>query len=379
VTFTIDPATKLVCTISGSTVSFTGKGTCTIDANQAGNENYNAAPQAQQPVNVGKGSQEITFSSTAPSNATVGGPTYIVEATASSRLAVSFSSETPAVCSVSVSTVSFSSAGNCTIDANQPGDVNYEEAMTKTQTFAVHQLSQSISFTSSPPSSATVGGSSYTVAATATSTLAVSFSSATPSVCTISGPTVSFVGAGTCTVDANQAGNAEYAPALQVQQSFAVAAAPTPPGPPPPIVQVKPPVIPNSSFRVTGATLSLATYAITFAESVADPGTFSWVLTFENGKFGLFGPTIKKCKAGLIRLRGKCRPARVLFARGSETVASAGNVTFTVRPTSAGVKALRKAFKQNKGLPVTANVTFQSARGGQPVSRVQSLIVKGRR
>jgi hypothetical protein len=54
-------------------------------------------------------------------------------------------------------------------------------------------------------------------------------------------------------------------------------------------------------------------------------------------------------------------------------------VAFTVRPTSAGVKALRKAFKQNKGLPVTAYVTFQSARGGAPVSRVQSLIVKGRR
>jgi hypothetical protein len=379
VTFTIDLTSKSVCTVSGSTVSFTGKGTCTIDANQAESANYNAAPQAQQPVNVGKGSQEITFTSTTPSNASVGGPTYIVEATASSKLAVSFSSETPSVCSVSVSTVSFAGAGNCTIDANQPGNVDYEAAMTKTQTFAVHQLSQSINFTSNPPNSAIVGGASYTVTATASSRLAVSFSSATPSVCSVSGATVSFVGAGSCTINANQAGSTEYAPALQVQQSFAVGAAPMPPGPPPPIVQIKPPVIPNSSFRVTGATLSLATYAITFTESVADPGTFSWVLTFENGKFGLFGPTTKKCKTGSIRLKGKCRPAKVLFGRGNETVGSAGNVTFTVRPTGAGVKALRKAFKQNKGLPVVANVTFQSLRGGQPVSRVQSLIVKGKR
>src|SRR5207244_553530 len=166
-------------------------------------------------------------------------------------------------------------------------------------------------------------------------------------------------------------------------QTFKTSADPVPPspppGPPPPIVQVKPVVIPNSSFKVLGATLSLATYAITFTESVADPGTFSWVFTFENGKFGVFAATAKKCKAGSIRLKGRCRPAKVLFARGSETVANAGNVTFTVRPTSAGMKALKKAFKQKKGLRVTALVTFQSSHGGAPNSRVQSLIVKGRR
>src|SRR5262249_9811725 len=43
VTFTIDGAPSSVCSIAGSTVSFTGVGTCTIDANQAGDANYNAA------------------------------------------------------------------------------------------------------------------------------------------------------------------------------------------------------------------------------------------------------------------------------------------------------------------------------------------------
>ena len=164
---------------------------------------------------------------------------------------------------------------------------------------------------------------------------------------------------------------------------FKTAAEPFPPGqppsPPPPIVQVKPVVIPNSSFKVMGASLSLATYAITFVESVVDPGTFTWVMTFENGKFGVFAARVKKCRSGSIRLKGKCRPARVLFARGRQTVATAGSVTFTVRPTRAGVKALKKAFKKNKGLPVTAVITYQSLRGGRPASRMQSLIVKGRR
>jgi hypothetical protein len=50
VTFTIDPATATACSIKGATVTFNNKtgGTCLIDANQAGNARYQAAPQAQQ-------------------------------------------------------------------------------------------------------------------------------------------------------------------------------------------------------------------------------------------------------------------------------------------------------------------------------------------
>jgi hypothetical protein len=82
---------------------------------------------------------------------------------------------------------------------------------------------QRITFTSTAPASATVGGVSYTVAATGgASGNPVTFSSGVPTVCTISGATVSFTGAGTCTIDANQAGNADYLSAPQVTQSFTV-------------------------------------------------------------------------------------------------------------------------------------------------------------
>ena len=40
--------------------------------------------------------------------------------------------------------------------------------------------------------------------------------------CTVSGSTVSFIGRGDCTINANQAGNASYLPAAQVQQTFKV-------------------------------------------------------------------------------------------------------------------------------------------------------------
>jgi uncharacterized protein YhjY with autotransporter beta-barrel domain len=84
--------------------------------------------------------------------------------------------------------------------------------------------SQTISFTSTAPTSAAVGGSTYTPTATATSELAVAFTidSSSSAVCSISSGVVSFTGAGTCLINANQAGNATYNAATQVQQSFAV-------------------------------------------------------------------------------------------------------------------------------------------------------------
>src|SRR6202023_2976668 len=195
--------------------------------NQAGNANYNAAPQAQQSFAVAKGDQTITFTSTAPVGAKVGGPTYTVTATASSGLAVTFTidASASAVCSISGSTVSFIGVGTCVIDANQAGNANFNAAPQAQQSFAVAKGDQTITFTSTAPAGAKVGGPTYTVTATASSGLTVAFTidASASAVCSISGSTVSFIGAGTCVIDANQAGNANYNAAPQAQQSFAVA------------------------------------------------------------------------------------------------------------------------------------------------------------
>jgi hypothetical protein len=52
---TFSTANPSVCTVSGSTVTLVGPGTCVIDADQAGNSTYSAAPQASQsfPVSAG--------------------------------------------------------------------------------------------------------------------------------------------------------------------------------------------------------------------------------------------------------------------------------------------------------------------------------------
>jgi len=88
----------------------------------------------------------------------------------------------------------------------------------------VGKANQTITFTSAAPAAAKVNGPTYNVTATASSGLPVSFTIdvSAAAVCSISGSTVSFTAAGTCVIDANQAGNGVYAPAPQAQQSFTV-------------------------------------------------------------------------------------------------------------------------------------------------------------
>src|SRR5579862_1003591 len=230
VTLTVDAASAGVCSITGTTVSFTGTGTCTLDADQSGNTSYLAAPRAQQSFAVGLASQAISFTSTAPSGVIAGDPAYTVVANATSGLGVVFSADSSSagVCTVSGSSVSFVGTGTCTINADQPGNGTYAAAARAQQSFGVGQPSapsvQTIAFTSTPPSAATVGGATYAVSAIASSGLAVVFSADPTSagICTISGSTVTPVGTGTCTIDGNQAGNASYQAAAQVQQSFVV-------------------------------------------------------------------------------------------------------------------------------------------------------------
>jgi len=123
VTFT--SFTPSVCTISGAIVTGVSAGTCIIAGDQAGNSDYNAAPQATLTINVIKSSQTITFGAT-PS-VSVGG-TGTVSATSSSGLPVTFTSLTTSVCTISGATVTGVTAGQCRIAADQSGNPNYNAA-----------------------------------------------------------------------------------------------------------------------------------------------------------------------------------------------------------------------------------------------------------
>ena len=225
VSFAIAAGSAGVCSISGSTVSFIATGTCVVNADQAGNASYLAAPQVQQSFAVGLQSQTITFSSTAPGSAGVGDPAYTVAATASSGLAVTFSIApgSAGVCSIAGTAVSMTGIGTCVVNADQAGNVSYQAAAQVQQSFAVGKGSQTITFTSTP-GKVDKNDPPYIVSATATSGLAVTFTTDPSSngVCSVSGNTVSFSGRGTCIVYANQAGNSSWLSAPQTQQVFDV-------------------------------------------------------------------------------------------------------------------------------------------------------------
>ncbi|HWE85766.1 MAG TPA: NHL repeat-containing protein [Terracidiphilus sp.] len=89
---------------------------------------------------------------------------------------------------------------------------------------------QTITFNPAPPAAGYIG-QEITLSATATSGLTVTFSTITPNVCNVTGTTATFNTAGTCTIDANQAGDTTWGAAPQVNVSITIAAV-TPAGVP---------------------------------------------------------------------------------------------------------------------------------------------------
>jgi hypothetical protein len=130
-----------------------------------------------------------------------------------------------------------------------------------------------------------------------------------------------------------------------------------------------------ATFKAVSARLHSPSFKITLQEQISDPGKLTWRLTFKNGTLGVFSAR-SKCKSGSVRLGGKCRPAQVVYGRGSATFASAGVVTITINPSNAAKKALRVAMQRKRNMRITALVTFLPTKGGASVSHTQVLTVR---
>jgi hypothetical protein len=164
-----------------------------------------------------KANQTITFA--ALGNKTFGDADFTVSATASSGLAISFGGS--GNCTVSGSTVHLTGAGSCTVTASQAGNSSFNAAPDVPQTFSIAKAGQTITF--GALAGKTFGDADFSVGASATSGLAVSF--AASGSCTVSGATVHITGGGSCTVTASQPGDANYAAAAGLSQTFAIARA----------------------------------------------------------------------------------------------------------------------------------------------------------
>ncbi|MEO8101620.1 MAG: putative Ig domain-containing protein [Betaproteobacteria bacterium] len=87
-------------------------------------------------------------------------------------------------------------------------------------TLSVSKANQTITFNN--PGTRSVSPSAFALSAVATSSLGVTFISDTPAVCTVAAANATMIGVGTCTLRAQQAGNANFNAAVDVPQSFSV-------------------------------------------------------------------------------------------------------------------------------------------------------------
>jgi hypothetical protein len=116
--------------------------------------------------------------------------------------------------------VTLTGVGSCTVTATQSGDSDYLAATNVSRTFNIGKGDQSITF--DPLGNHHYGTGPYTLHASASSGLVVTFSAEGGSACSVSGTTVTLTRAGTCTIDADQAGNDDWSAADTVTRSFTV-------------------------------------------------------------------------------------------------------------------------------------------------------------
>ncbi|HXE62358.1 MAG TPA: FG-GAP-like repeat-containing protein, partial [Bryobacteraceae bacterium] len=160
-------------------------------------------------------------------------------AVADSGLGVSYVSNTVSVCKVTSNLLTLIGIGQCSITASQPGNSDYQAAAPVTQSFNISVAVQTIHFTDVLNPS--LGLPPFEIPVQASSLLPVSVTSITPSICRAASNLVTLLAAGSCTLQASQAGNANYNPSPLVQTTFEVKrAAPSGRFAPQPTISVSP-------------------------------------------------------------------------------------------------------------------------------------------
>lgn len=217
-----------VATVAGNTLTIVGVGTTTITASQLGDTSYNPAANVLQNITVN--ALPVTITGIAISDKPYNGTTA---ATITGTAVLSPSAvlgDDVAIGGTPVAVFDSAAVGA----ARQVTISGYALTGTKASNYALSQptgLSAAITvadqtITFNALAAYYVNDASFTLAATASSALAVSYSSSNTAVATISGTTVTIVGTGTTTISATQAGDSNYNAALAVDQPLTVLAAP---------------------------------------------------------------------------------------------------------------------------------------------------------
>jgi hypothetical protein len=199
-------------------------GTTSFGVSSWSNKSRNGSPTftTTSSVAVGSLAQTITFAELG--DKTFGDPDFAVSATGGgSGNPITFTATGDCTSGdTNGATIHLTGAGSCSVTASQAAGGGYTAAPAVTRSFAIAKAPQTITF--GAIDTQTFGGGPLTLAATGgTSGNPITFSAT--GTCSVDGVQLTLDGAGTCTVTAAQAGNANYLAATSVVREFTIAKA----------------------------------------------------------------------------------------------------------------------------------------------------------
>lgn len=212
-----------VAIITGTTVTIVGAGQTTIVAKQAGNDNFNPAPDIARTLIVAKANQIITFPDL-NLNLSYGDQPFNLGVVSSSGLPLVFSVNDFQVGSVFNGLFFINGAGECTVTVTQPGNTNYLAAASVTKKLFVRKASQNITFSALPIK--TYGDPPFIPVTSVSSFLPITLGTSDPNVAIVQSGKIVIIGAGVVDITADQSGNSNYSPATTITRTLTVKKAP---------------------------------------------------------------------------------------------------------------------------------------------------------
>jgi beta-glucanase (GH16 family) len=299
-------------TLVGNVLTLTAAGTVTVIATQAADANFTSGTQTQV-ITIGKGTPSITITS---SNSGAVGSTHTILATSTSTGTLSYQvTNGTGTALISGNQVNLLTAGTITITVNQTADANYN-AGSQTQSFTITAGAPTLTITSA--NTGLVGGT-ISLTTSSNSTGAVTFSVVNGSgAANVVGSTLNLTGAGTVTVTANQAADANYS-AASTSQVITIGKA-------------------SPAITITSSNSGAVGAVHTITATSNSSGTFTYQITNGTGTATISGNQVTLVSAGTITITVN-QTADANYNAGSQsqifTIAS-GVPTLVITSASSG-------------------------------------------
>ena len=302
-----------VATVSGSTITIVGVGTATLTATQAANGNYGSATTTAALTVVTAPTPILTFAT--PSSVSVGMDGTITNVATSSLSGGNYGAIIYTSSNTSVATVNASSGlitpiatGTSIITATQASVYGVNQSATQTYTLTVVSHSQTISI-SATASTLNIGGTATVSISGSSGTGSLTFTSSNTAVATVNNSTglVTGISAGSTTITATKAADANYASA---SSSLTITV-----------------LNPTTSITLTASHTSASTgQSITFTAQVS-PSAATGTVTFKEGTTAIGSATLTS---------GQARLATSSLSSTSHTIIAVYNGDATYQASTSG-------------------------------------------